>query len=757
MAMTTKERGTPASGAGREGAPAWVVPAFVGGLVVLYVGERVLSTFDSGHWIASGLGLAGVLAATAARFVPTWQAGGERGRIEKLLGYLSLAGIAAICLYFASTDWGMGKLGLLTAADDKRESVHALLTIGWVLLVCVSVVPTLFAEAALYPQRNAERLESRRVRAAAAAGLTLALAAAYGALFVYSAANSELKVDYSYFKTSEPSASTRKLVEGLNQPIRAVGFFPEVSPVRYEVQRYLEKLANGVPNLKVSMADRYLDPKLAKDMKVVQDGIIIIEKGESKRMVNVGTDMKDAAKNLKTLDRDFQERLYKLLREHRTVYLTVGHGEINDEESTPVADRQDAERSAQILKMLLGKQNYATKNLGLTQGLATDVPDDADVVMVLGPSQPFSPEELAALDRYAKRGGKLFMALDPEAITTDEVDTEHAGRTEQPGAVPAASDKAKPAVTAASEDKDEKKPKQDDKKNEEPSKPNDGQKPEKKAPEKKVSAAPAGSSAASAAPAAPAAPPPSIAVGKGTLGTLEALAAIVGVQFTPTVLANDKQFARRRYNDSDRTLLYSNRFSSHPSVSTLSRNSSRAAIVVAGAGSVLKAPGSSVKADVAVRAISSTFADENHNYQYDEGREKRDSYGLGVAVSQPVAGGEAEPPKPETKPGTQKDIPVVAPPKEMRAFVLSDADALTDIAMSNFMTNQLLVMDALRWLGGEESFAGEVNSEEDVKIEHSQRKDLVWFYGTIFGAPALVLGLGLTYSRRSRQRRGGKK
>jgi hypothetical protein len=50
-----------------------------------------------------------------------------------------------------------------------------------------------------------------------------------------------------------------------------------------------------------------------------------------------------------------------------------------------------------------------------------------------------------------------------------------------------------------------------------------------------------------------------------------------------------------------------------------------------------------------------------------------------------------------------------------------------------------------------------VNTEEDIKIEHTQKKDLVWFYSTIFGAPALVLGLGLTFSRRSRRPRGGKK
>ncbi|HEX4338154.1 MAG TPA: Gldg family protein [Polyangiaceae bacterium] len=721
MALSEPKKETPKTvSANREGAPAWVVPVYVGGLVLMYIGERVLSTFDSGHWVATAPGLAAVLVATATRFVPTWQAGGERGRIERLLGILSVGGVLALAVYALTTDWGMGKLGLLTAADDKRESVHAVLTVLWTVLIFVSVIPMLFAEAALYPQRNADRLESRRVRAAAAAGLTLALAAIYGALFVYSATGSEAKMDFSYFKTSEPSESTRKLVTGLNQPIRVIGFFPEVSPVRYEVQSYLTKLAAGAPNLKVEVQDRYLQPKLAKEMKIVQDGVIVIEKGEAKRTVTVGTDMKDAAKNLKTLDRDFQERLYKLLRERRNVYLTVGHDEINDDEDH-APDKQESGRSAQLLRTLLGKQNYNVKNLGIGQGLATDVPEDCDVLMILGPAQPFSPEELASVERYAKRGGKLLMALDPDAVSSEETETEG---VQSPTGAPARPASLTSPKAVASADTDKAKPK-------------------------------AGSALQ---------PVTSGLAVKGTIGSLEALAGIVGVEFTPVVLANDKQFARRRFNDSDRTLLVTNRFSSHASVSTLSRNSSRAAVVVAGAGSLQRISGSSAKVDIALRAMTNTFADTNRNYQYDEGSEKRDTFGLAAAVSQPIMG--AAPPAPlkeekkddkKKKDEKNKDIPAVATPNEMRAFVLSDADVFTDLVMSNFMTNQLLVIDALRWLGGEESFAGEVNSEEDVRIEHTQHKDLVWFYATIFGAPALVLGLGLTYSRRARQRRGGKK
>ena len=40
---------------------------------------------------------------------------------------------------------------------------------------------------------------------------------------------------------------------------------------------------------------------------------------------------------------------------------------------------------------------------------------------------------------------------------------------------------------------------------------------------------------------------------------------------------------------------------------------------------------------------------------------------------------------------------------------------------------------------------------EDVKIEHTKQKDMAWFYGTIFGAPLLVLGGGLVYAQRVRR------
>jgi hypothetical protein len=661
---STDGKGAPAPRAG--GSPAWVAPTYLGGLVLLYVGERVVVTEDKLKMVVSVLAVALVLVGTIVRFLPQFRGTGERASIERALGWLSLVGLAGVAVYFASTSAGLDLLGIADLEAKTRGRAETLLLIVWVVLISLSVVPLLFAEAALLPMRNATHLESRRVKAAAASGFALALAAAYCALFVFAAGQTKAQADYSYFKTSEPGSSTRKMIESFGDTLKITAFFPDVSDVRGEVASYLTELTKGVPNVELAIVDRYLEPKLAKDLKVFSDGTIVFAKGDTQKTLTVGADMQAARPKLKTLDKDVQEQLFKLLRSRRVAYLTVGHGEMNGASNEDKAKG----RAADIFQEVLRSQNYQIRSLGLGQGLGREVADDAELVVVLGPTEPFAREELESLKRYADRGGHLLIALDADSVASELPGT--AGQTE-PAAVPAAGASA-PSVS------------------------DEG---------------------------------------------LDAIAKVVGVTYSPVLLANDNNHVRRRANNSDRALLISNRFSSHASVSTLSRNATRAAIVFARSGSLAAAPGSDVKVDMAVRAMGGTFADTNQNYEYDKD-EKKDTYNLVAAVSKPVASAGQAPP-PAAKDGAAEQ------PKEMRAFVIADADSMSDLLMSNFGPNRLLLMDAIRWLGGEDSFAGEVNDEEDVRIEHSKQKDLAWFYSTIVGMPALVLGAGLVMARRTRR------
>lgn len=688
-------------------APGWLMPLYLGGMVLVFIGERVLAGLEKGAGFVTGLGVVVVLVATLLRFSPRFRAGGERRSIESLLAVLSVGGLVSLALYAVSTSWGNEQFGIDGLEEGTKTRVNELLTVAFSALFVLSTLPMVFAETALRPMRHSTHPESRRVRAAASAGLTLAIAALYGALLVYAASGPKLDVDYSYFKTSRPSESTVKLAQNLPDPVRVVAFFPQVNEVKSEVERYLNELRPKAPKLQIEIRDRLLSPKLAKELRATQDGSIVLARGTTTQNVIVGTELKQAQAKLKTLDRDFQEQLTKLARARRTAYLSVGHGELND--SPRGKSDEIGARSASIVRTLLQRLNYLVKDIGLAQGLAKDVPDDADLVVVLGPTEPFAPEELAALDRYVKRNGKLFLALDADAFSTRDFVT---GEAE--AARPAAS--APPPAPAAS-----------------------------------GSAAPAGS-------AAPPLPPPPSA------GPLNDLAALVGLQYSTDVLTNERMHARVRNDETDRTRLVTQSFSSHASVSSLNRGGSRVAFVVFGAGSLEKSRTATQKMDFAVKAPSGTFPDRNRNYALDRDTEKVTTYNLAAAVTLTAedaalaaANAAGKPPEKKDDKDKKDKKPEKTAPPEMRAFVVADADALSDFVLSAVVPNQMLFVDAVRWLVGEETFAGPPNTEEDKRIQHTKQQDLTWFYLTIFGIPSLVLAAGVFASKRSRREHGGKK
>ena len=271
----------------------------------------------------------------------------------------------------------------------------------------------------------------------------------------------------------------------------------------------------------------------------------------------------------------------------------------------------------------------------MAQGLANDVPEDASLVIVHGPTQAFTPEELSSLERFAARGGKLLVALDPDAK-----------------------------------------------------------------------------------------------------GDMAPLANLAGLAFDPTTLATtDQFFVPRHRNASDKANLITNRFSSHASVSTLSRVSARAVVLMPITGSLEKKQ-TDAKIDFVLRSSAGTFGDKNGNFELD-GDEKKATFNLGAAVSKPL--------------GENVNKDKVKGPAETRMIVFADADCISDLALGVAETNQILFVDAVRWLNGDESFSGEIATSEDVRIQHTKQKDVFWFYGTIIGAPALLLGAGILVTRRTRR------
>ncbi len=696
------------------GAAAWVLPTYLAGFVLVYFGERVLGSDTPARWIVTGVGVGAVSVAALARLVTGFGSGPAAGRrVERWLGLLSVLGLCSLAMHFAGEHWLLPRLSDGGADHERVEQLGGLWTTVWVILLGLSVIPLVFGETALRPMRRSLRPELGRVSTALLAGSVLALAVSYAALLVYVVGAQGWKVDYSYFKTSRPGEATRRIAQSLEQPVVAHAFFPAVNEVRTEVLGYLGELAKASGGkLKVESHDRLLAPKMARKYRVSRDGTVVLVKGEAEASFYIGSELQDAKPTLKTLDETVQKHLLRVARSARVAYLTVGHGELNDR----AEGGEGEENSTTILKKVLDALGYRAKDLGLTEGLGREVPDDATIVLVLGPSRPFAPEEMTTLERYAAGGGKLLLALDPDRRVSASalIGSEALGSDGRP-ATPAQA--AAGAGTGASTDN--------------------------------ASLEVPGDRDGGEAGQEPSSSPASVT--DPFLDSLERLAAIAHVQFDPVLLASETNHLQRRFNQSDRLLLVTNRFSSHASVSTLSRNANRgAAIGLFGAGSLAAVPGTKgTKPDFAIRTMSDVFRDADGDFEKD-GDEAQRSFNVAAAYSAPVQGGEASGQEPSTDDkggGTAVD--------ETRVFVLADADGLSDFVLGRAAGQQYLLADVVRWLGGEESFSGAISNEKDVPIEHTRAGDMWWFYSTIFGAPALVLGAGVL--ARGRRRRGGKR
>jgi hypothetical protein len=601
---------------------------YFGGMLATFTGERLIGA-GTARWLTL-VGVLMVLGAIALRFLRAGRATGEAQQTERQILFLYALGTGALLLYFLQSDLFATPFGKPLEHDSPK--LAGALAALWPAVWVASAFPLLLVEIAYAAVARAPRLEIGRIRDAVFTGFGLAGAIIFAFSAYYVSSERDKKLDLSYFRTARPGESTRKIVRSLDQPITVSIFYPPANEVREEVYGYFSDLAKESKLLEVKSYDQAVDPQKAKEVGVSGNGVVAISRGTRKELLSVGLELESSRTQLKNLDKEAQKRLLQVARPARNVYLTTGHGERTFD---PTSDT-DKRLTLKDLRDLMTQQSYTVRSLGAAEGLATDVPNDASVVMIIGPTKEFLPEETQSIARYLERGGRLLVALDPDGAADAGVD-------------------------------------------------------------------------------------------------LDATLKLTGLHYNKTILANDQIYARRTQQQVDRTNIATGSYSSHPSVTSLSHLGMRAPMVLFGAGSLeeVKGKDASLSIDFSVRAHPATWMDTNKNFTYDTGEVKK-AYNLAAAVVKKKAGGK--------------------PAEEMRALVVADSDAVADTLITN-PGNAYFVLDGLKWLVGDEGITGEISSEADVPITHTRKQDVTWFYTSIFGVPALVLGFGWSMSARRRRSR----
>ncbi len=652
----------------RTTSPWWFSAIFAGALCSLFLGERA---FDEGtlHWALSGMGWLGVVGVTGLRAMSMLSADGERRKVERSLLLCQLGVLLGLLGYLLTTDFGQGLLGLDDMTTKGKARFETAVSVLYGIVLLGSLAPLLMAELSLGTSNRDKwfigsagesdkdmddaHVDAYRVAQMATAGLTVALAISLSFVTCSVATNRNIRKDVSYFKTSSPGSATVNIVKSVPEPITVLLFFPSSNEVLTEVRGYFDSLADKAGNVTVEVHDHMVSASLAEKYKVKDNGTIVLIKDKKSEKITVNKDIKRARRReLRTLDSKVQAAVMKVVRAKRMVYMTVGHGELNDPSAIGPLGFKDPRMKAGLIKKILGVLNYQVKDLSV----AGEIPDDATMVIMLAPRTDLLPQELAAIDRYLARGGSLLLAMDPRSMM-------HLGLL------------------------------------------------------------------------------------KGRLG----------VEFHRQQLADDRSFLRQRGNVADRVFLVTNQFSSHASVTTLSRLRSKLRMPFVQAGHFTDAPftsGDDGKPDAAdkkkrkrnkkgpkrtwiIRSMPTTFVDVNKNFTFDKGSEKRGRYNLAGAIEDPTA-----------KPATADKKA-----HGMRAIVVADVDVFTDIVQGQVRLSQAFFADSVKWLGGEEQFAGVTSDERDIPLKHTRGKDVVWFYGSIVGAPFLVLALGLLSGFRRRKGR----
>lgn len=594
----------------------------VAALGLIFAAERFFSDDDMHPYflvggflllaVSIGLRSRKLLAATGVRRVAETRA-------------LMFGGVAtsSLVLYGLTTARVTGLLGL---EGHTLDAWHVVWSGLWPIAMISGVLPMLLIDRAL--ASHPVVMPASAIVRATEAGLSAAFGIALLFPVNYVASIHGYTWDVSYFKVTAPGESTIALVSGLDEPIEATLFFPPGSDVLQELRGYFDQIESASGGkLAVTITDQAVDPKLAEDLKIRENGWVVFKRGDHSEKFKIGTDMDKAKRELKKLDETVQKNLLKIARGERNAYMLVGHGEASSKE------KDEPLRKLNTFKQLLESQNYKVKNLGVMDGSANAVPDDAAIVIIAAPEKAILPEETAAIEAFLQKGGRVLVMVEPAGNHAPE------------------------------------------------------------------------------------------------------LLSWLGLEAGSASVDNKTFHVAQTRGPADYALIATNRFGTHEVTSTLSKFSTQAYVLMPTTDALSEIAGATNgKRTVLLRSPDGSWIDGNGNYEQDPD-EKSDTFNLGYAVNGDVAN------------------PVDGGNKEWRAVVLGDVSVFSDPVLEAIQGNQQLILDATRWLVGDEDISGKIENEEDVKIEHTKQEDAAWFYGTIFGVPLLVLGFGALFTTIRRRAR----
>ena len=234
-----------------------------------------------------------------------------------------------------------------------------------------------------------------RYGALATSGILLALGILVAANYVLARQNT--RWDLTAARQFSLSDQTRRVLESLDSPISVLVFDREE-----EFPRYRDRLGEyeyTSTEVTVEYVDVDRNPVRARQYDVQSYGTVVFEYlGRIERVVS-------------NSEQELTNALIKAVEgEERSVFFVQGHGERDPSSS----DREGYGTVTEALQ----RDNFAVDTVVLAQ--TGQVPADATVLVIAGPTTDVLPAEADLLRGYLEGGGKLLLMIDPPETAEDE-------------------------------------------------------------------------------------------------------------------------------------------------------------------------------------------------------------------------------------------------------------------------------------------------------------------------------------------------
>ena len=239
-----------------------------------------------------------------------------------------------------------------------------------------------------------------------------------------------IKRNYNFDLSSKGKYSlspiARNLLKQITKETNITAFYPRpleadrpansfaLTRVRPDVEIMLDQIRAENPLISVQFINADVETDLLKDFPQAANGSIVI-RCKKVSLLNSKTPyteekifIKEPA-DLEEMERKIISALFTVSTEQKKVYFTTSNGERYGIGFKTVPNEQ-INRFTTNLQFL----NFKVEEWGFSNGWPSNLPTDADMVAIIGPTVPFSPEAQTEIKKFVlEKNGKIFITIDP--------------------------------------------------------------------------------------------------------------------------------------------------------------------------------------------------------------------------------------------------------------------------------------------------------------------------------------------------------